>query len=184
MSKTAKITIAVCLIILLAAGGFLLGRQYRDKVPLDAPIRQTRVTLRVNGISARACAELAEGDVVANRLVENLMLRCTPDDLQESMGVRSEGTETVIVEIAMEQEGTMAYFAEELAWILQEEANRNSGDVGVTVADQENRTITYEEQPSTMTACLCAALGAVLGMLIGVLLFSVKQKPSQPMGKN
>lgn len=182
MSKTAKIIIAVCLTILLAAGGFVLGSRHMEKVPLEAPIRQTRITLTVNGTSAKACAELAEGDVVANRLVENLMLLCTPDDLQQSMHVQSKGSETVIVEIAMEQEGTMAYFADELAWILQEEAGKDSGNVSVTVADQENLTITYEEQPSTMTACLCAALGAVLGVLISVLLFSVKRKPSQRVG--
>ena len=184
MSKTAKIIIAVCLTVLLAAGGFLLGSQYMDKVPLQDPIHQTRITLTVNGISAKACAELAGGDIVANRLVENLMLLCTPDDLQQGMHIQSKGSDTVIVEMAMEQEGTMVYFADELAWILQEEANKDSGDVSVTIVDQENLTITYEEQPSMMTACLCAALGAVLGVLIDVLLFCVKQKPAQSMGKD
>lgn len=179
MSKPAKIVAAVCLTILLAAGGFFLGFQHMEKVPLEDPIRLTRVTLTVDGISAKACAELAREDIVANRLVENLMLQCTPDDLQQSMRVESEGASTVIVEVAMEQEGTMVYFADELVWILQEEASKSDGDVRVTEADQKNLTITYEEQPSRMTACLGAALGGVLGILVSVLLFSVKRKPAR-----
>lgn len=176
MNKASKIAVAACLIVLMAAGAFVLGYQHMEKIPLDEPFKMTRITLTVNGISAKACAELAQGEIVANRLVENLMLHCAPDDLRQSMNVRSEGSDTVIVEIAMEQEGTMAYFADELVWILQEEANASAENTQITVADQRNLTITYEEQPSLMTAGLCAALGGVLGVLISVLLFSVKMK--------
>lgn len=179
MSKVSKITVAVCLTILMTLGAFMLGYRHMEKVPLDAPLKLTRITLTVNGISANACSELVQGGIVANRLVENLMLQCTADELKQSMEARSEGSDTVIVEVAMEQEGKMVYFADELVWILQEESKASAENAQITLANQENVSITYEEQPSLMTAGLCATLGGVLGVLISVLLFSVKWKPAK-----
>lgn len=176
MKKTVKVVVSVCVVILLAVGGSLLGYQHTQKVPLEVPLKRTYITLHVSGMDANRCAELVNGKIVANRLVENLMLLCTPDDLQASMKAESEGENTVVVEVEMEQEGQMAYLADELAWIVQDEAQKELDDVRVSVGEQKTLTISYEEEPSMMTACLAGVLGGVSGILICVLLFGVNWK--------
>lgn len=176
MKNSVKILISVILIILLATGGFLLGLRFTEKIPLADPIRMTKITLNLEGVDSEKCMDLITKGNIPNRLVENLMLLCTPDDLLLSMDIEKVNSHTLLVEIPMEQEGNMIYFADELTWILQEECQRISETAVVTIADQQTLTITYEEQPHMTMAYVLAVLGAVLGILCGLLLVIFDKK--------
>lgn len=176
MNRTVKIVIALILTLTLAAGGFFLGLQFTEKIPLEAPIKTNFITLHVDGARAEDCVDMILNGIVSNRLVENLMLLCTPDDLLMSMRVEKVDTNTLLVEIPMEDEGNMIYFADELAWILQEECQKTTEDVSVTIAAQKKLTVTYEEQPDVTMAYVLTAFGAVLGILFSLLMVLFDRK--------
>ena len=176
MNKAVKTIISVILIITLALCGFFAGRQFTEKVPLDDPIRVTSITLNTEGVSADDCVKLINNGNIPSRLVENLMLLCTPDDLLMSMDVEKTGANTFVVEIAMDEEGNMVYFADELAWILQEESQNISEGSSVTIADRKTLTVTFEEQPDVMMSYVLTAFGGVLGILFSLLIVLLTKK--------
>lgn len=179
MPKVVKVLIAVILTIALAAAGFFAGYQIKTEVPLDAPIQEKHITLHVAGVSADSCSEYVVSEIVANRLVENLMLRCTPDDLRASISAEVTGSDTLVVRIPMDEEGQMVYFADELTYILNEEIRKDTADAEVTVTDQTLLTIDSTQESSLTTAAICAAVGGVLGILIGaVIVLTGKKKPA------
>lgn len=176
MNKKVKIILAVLLAVVLAAAGFLVGRQFQEKIPLEEPIKVTTITLHMEGVDAGTCEKMITTGNVPDRLVENLMLLCTPDDLRLSMEVEKTGADTLTVSIAMEEEGNMIYFADELSWILTEESQTDSEGASVTVKDKQTVTITYEEQPNMTMAYVLTAFGAVLGALVGLILMLLEKK--------
>lgn len=176
MNKTVKIIISIILTLTLAAGGFFLGRGFTEKVPLAVPIRINSITLHSEGVSSGDCMDLIDNGQVCNRLVENLMLLCTPDDLRMSMQVEKVDANTLLVEIPMDEEGSMIYFADELTWILQEESQKLSEGASVTIEDQKTLTITYEEQPDMVMAWVLTAFGAVLGILFSLVIVLLEKR--------
>lgn len=176
MTKTTKIIITVLLTVTLAVAGFFVGRQFQEKIPLEEPIKVTTITLHTEGVDAGTCEKMITTGNVPDRLVENLMLMCTPDDLRLSMDVEKSGSNTLEVSIAMEEEGNMIYFADELSWILTEEAQADAEGASVTVENKQTLTITYEEQPNMTMAYVLTAFGAVLGILAGLVMLLLEKK--------
>ena len=76
MNSKVKIIISAILILTLAAGGFFLGQQFTEKVPLDKPVRVQRITLISQGVSVEQCKNMITKGIVSDRLVENLMTYC------------------------------------------------------------------------------------------------------------
>lgn len=178
MRNKIILIITILLAVLLAAAGFVAGRQFTDKIPLEVPIKRTIVTLRAEGVDAQICADMITDGNVPERLVENLMLMCTPDDLRVSMAVEKTGANILTVSLAMEEEGNMIYFADELSWILTEESRKVSEGASVAVEDKQTITITYEEIPDAAMSWVLTAFGAVLGILAGLVMTLLgKKKP-------
>lgn len=176
MNAKVKSIISAILILTLAAAGFFLGLQFTEKIPLADPIRIVRITLNTDGVSADKCVDMIKEGIVPDRLVENLMLLCTPDDLLQSMDIQKINGNTLQVEMPMEEEGNMIYFPDELQGILQEECHQISDAAQVTIADKETVTITYEEQPNMTMAYVLTAFGAVLGILFSLLIVLFEKK--------
>lgn len=185
MNKMVRILIALILVIGLSAGGFLAGYHIKAEVKLDAPIQENQIYLTVEGISPSKCVAFVQGDLAANRLVENLMLRCTPDDLRESIRSEVTGKDAFVVKIPMDAEGQMVYFADELAYILNEEMGKEVENARITVTEQKLLTTDTESRNSITNGCIGAGIGGVLGLLSGaVILLTGKKKPEGKFSKS
>lgn len=179
MKKTVRIFLAVILTVALTAAGFFGGYQITEDVPLEAPYQEKQITMSVSGASAARCAELVCSELMANRLVENLMLRCAPEDLHDSLGARTTGADTFVVTLPMEEEGQMVYFAEELSYLLDEELGKEAEGACVTMLEDRMVTITAEQQNSMTFAMIGAGLGMVIGALAGVVLVLLGRKSGE-----
>ena len=185
MDKIIRILVAIILTIVLAIGGFFAGYQIKVETPVESPMHENQIIMTVSGAAASECTEYVRSKLVANRLVENLMLQCTPDDLREKIRVEVTGDNSFLVTAPMDEEGQMAYFAEELTYILNEEIRKEAEDVNITVTDQRLVTVDAEKDNSIAVACIGAGIGVLLGILISaVLLLTGKKHPGGKYSKN
>ena len=179
MKKKVRIFLAVILTVALAAAGFFGGYQITEDVPLESPYQEKQITMRVTGATAARCAELVCSELMANRLVENLMLLCAPADLHESLGARTTGADTFVVTLPMEEEGNMVYFTQELSYLLDEELGKEAEGAHVTMLEDKMVTVTTEQQKSMTFALVGAGLGMVIGALAGAVVVLLGRKPGE-----